>query len=410
MVTRKYITFFSLLAIVLNSIYIWIYYGDSIVIYYHDYDLSEYFEISNSDDDTEFVDEIRKLCPLYKNKISINCISLLEKETGLQHKSESKFDSELLSDCSACKGMKRVINYHTFWQVNKGLSNTYHRILNLSILSYFYTQNVCCTKLNVWLSNDPLADNIISDLAIKYRYFIDKQFLIIKKLNVPQLCQGTIFERHDVCKASYNMKNKKKVVAYSDFVRFLLLNKYGGIWNDGDVFFLKDLKPFWNSNFVTRWSYKYYYNTATTGCSNFQTFVPIMEYLMDKYPDATDFINQLLGVGLTRAVGAINNGQLYKYKDLIVFHSYIFDPIWIQADLGIYQREADKEFKTYNTAYKALKRTSRLKEIDFSPKNIFNLSFAYHLHSGHFESSIESNSYFSYFERFYSKYFNRVLN
>jgi hypothetical protein len=365
------------------------------------YDLTE--DVLTIDDKSTIVDKIRKYCPLQNIKISSQCKSVLETVKTTNH---SKFDAKYNNDCSICP-TDRIIQYHTYWRmdIDKDLSNSFHRMMNLNIMSYLYSQNLCCTIFNLWISDTSFSQERITKLVIKYRYFIDRDIFKIKKLNLIELCNGTIFENHQVCQQKVYLNKKQDTVAYSDFIRFLLLNKYNGMWFDGDLIFLKDLQPLWHYNFMYQWANRNYYNTAISNCWNFTTFKPLIESLMEKHTSAINFINSLPGKSLTSMIAHLNNNKIYKYKNLIIFHSYLFDPIWIQTDTGIHMRELDREFNGFTY----FKQRVNLKEKEFDPNMFFNLSFTYHLHSNNFHDKISNKSYFSYFENFYNKHFDKVF-
>lgn len=56
----------------------------------------------------------------------------------------------------------------------------------------------------------------------------------------------------------------------SDFVRYFILDIFGGIYTDVDFIYLKDMRPFWLINFVYRWSFSPRLNNAVIGL-NYRT-------------------------------------------------------------------------------------------------------------------------------------------
>jgi hypothetical protein len=109
------------------------------------YDLTE--NVLTIEEKCTMVDKIRKYCPLQNIKISCQCKSVLETVKTTNH---SKFDAKYNNDCSICS-TDRIIQYHTYWRkdIDKDLSNSFHQLMNLNIMSYFYSQNLCCTIFNL---------------------------------------------------------------------------------------------------------------------------------------------------------------------------------------------------------------------------------------------------------------------
>ena len=56
-----------------------------------------------------------------------------------------------------------------------------------------------------------------------------------------------MFKDHEFCKNSNKEKdfNRHYSVSLSDFVRFVVLDQYGGIYTDGDVIYLKEMNLLW---------------------------------------------------------------------------------------------------------------------------------------------------------------------
>src|SRR5256885_2028630 len=62
----------------------------------------------------------------------------------------------------------------------------------------------------------------------------------------------------DLYKGWEKIMSNQRSVAFSDLVRFVVLNRYGGMYMDGDVLFLRDMRPLYHSSidFSYKWSFK----------------------------------------------------------------------------------------------------------------------------------------------------------
>jgi mannosyltransferase OCH1-like enzyme len=64
-----------------------------------------------------------------------------------------------------------------------------------------------------------------------------------------------MFKDHDLCKSNQQIDfTNKNSVSLSDFVRFFVLDQYQGVYTDGDVIYLKDMRLLWDfGNFAYRY-------------------------------------------------------------------------------------------------------------------------------------------------------------
>lgn len=129
-------------------------------------------------------------------------------------------------------------DYHIFWNV--GLP--FERKQLLPIKSYICTQNLNNTTLNVWCNID-LSTNV----------FI-KPFLPYIKLRIwdpIKESQGTPLEGYNGVTSNDNLN-----WAAGDLFRILVLYKYGGLYVDFDVAFLRDFAPLLDQEFMYKWSFQ----------------------------------------------------------------------------------------------------------------------------------------------------------
>jgi hypothetical protein len=133
------------------------------------------------------------------------------------------------------------VDFHMFWRVGKDFG----RKQTLPIKSYLCTQNLEKTKLNVW-SNVDLTGNSYLKPFLPYVNF---------KIWNPQVesKDTPVFRRSEILNAVDELN-----WASGDLFRILCLHKYGGLYADFDVVFLRDLAPVLQQEFMYKWSFQEY--------------------------------------------------------------------------------------------------------------------------------------------------------
>jgi len=108
----------------------------------------------------------------------------------------------------------------------------------LCIKSYLATQNLDKTRLIVW-----------SDFDIKENPLIAPyKDLITLNVYSEDIASDTLLE-----KSSWLKEHDSKYYMRSGIVRFLVTNKFGGVWSDMDVVFLEDFKPILDQEWAYMW-------------------------------------------------------------------------------------------------------------------------------------------------------------
>ncbi|KAI8980720.1 hypothetical protein BD414DRAFT_420375 [Trametes punicea] len=137
-----------------------------------------------------------------------------------------------------------------------------------------------------------------------------------KKLGVPVDLDGKSAVTHE----TYN----KLPVVLSDLVRFVLCHRYGGVYLDVDMLFLRDWEELWgwSGSFSYRWSHEDRYNTAVLRLrrgSALGTFL-----LRTALKNGFDFHPTMMSRYLKEAH---MDRLLYRVPDAL------FDPAWLSTDL-----------------------------------------------------------------------------
>ena len=171
------------------------------------------------------------------------------------------------SERSDGNSTRRVFHYHTFWQIDRNHSELaiHIRVLKLCMMSFLATQNLCCAKLLFWkLTEFPIE--VETDLRQSFAVYIQRGVIEFNTFDLDVICKSStsLFRNNSLCREqSQNASfTDNYLVALSDFVRFAVLDIYGGIYTDGDILFLKDTRILWDMNFAYRWSKWEYYNSG----------------------------------------------------------------------------------------------------------------------------------------------------
>jgi len=111
-----------------------------------------------------------------------------------------------------------------------------------SVKSFLATQNLDHTRLILW------SDYEIYDNRLLQPY---KHLITFKVYNAREEAKGTLLEDHpiwinsDISDTKHYMK--------SGILRFLVTHKYGGVWADMDMVFLRDFKPILDQEWAYMW-------------------------------------------------------------------------------------------------------------------------------------------------------------
>jgi len=107
------------------------------------------------------------------------------------------------------------------------------------IKSFLATQNLEKCKLVLW------SDYDINDNPLIQPY---KKYLDLRLWDVEKEAEGTILEDLPHLKAKDD-----KYYFQSDLLRILVLHKYGGVWVDMDIIFLRNFKPLLDQEYMYQW-------------------------------------------------------------------------------------------------------------------------------------------------------------
>ena len=292
-----------------------------------------------------------------------------------------------------------VIYFHTFWQPIK--SKGHHlRVMKLNILSYLATQNLKKTKLIVW-SLEKLE--VEDDIKSTFKQFVNAGILQFRLINLEKLCVKGVFGlRYKYCTRVTN----SNFILLSDFIRFLVLYNFGGIYFDGDVILLRDMIPFWDQTFVYRWSFTHSYNTAVMGLQ--VGYSKEIEYLFQilvmPAMSAKNLVDTFYPERIRDTIEQVNASKIYNFKDLNVYNSVLFDPAWLCFDSGMSPTD-NIPLCSFPGFY-----DFKISKADFKMEKFFPGAFAYHLHLSNCGScTISNQSYFYHVENYFYSIINRDI-
>ena len=160
--------------------------------------------------------------------LSPKCLPNLRKFDAFlinQYRSKKINIQEGCSKCLYILDTKIKVYYHTFWNVYN--LNQPNRMVNLNILSYLATQNLCCTKLFVWVLEG--TKNKFEKLINQtFSFYLKNDFVEVKEFLISDFCRNGFFKQA-ICTANLNTDLKQMhMVSLSDMIRFAILDKYGG--------------------------------------------------------------------------------------------------------------------------------------------------------------------------------------
>ena len=299
------------------------------------------------------------------------------------------------------------VYYHTFWNYDQfDISNEEHknrlRMINLNLMSYLATQNLCCTKFILWkLSSFSIQlEKIITNM---FDYYIKNNQIEIRTFTIEEFCNSGFFKK-SICSSKGNYPNLhgRYLVALSDMIRFAVLDKYPGIYTDGDTIYLKDMRFFWYINFAYRWSFLTSYNTAVMGFNKLLN--PSINQLLNSINTVASSIENLINdfhpASVSNRVCSLNKLKtVFGFDPLIILHSYFFNGQWLCND-GQLSRAKNNDVCGFSEF------SNNVLTNKFDQSGFFRGAFAFHIH--YKGNAIVENSYFFHFERHCLNFINHL--
>jgi hypothetical protein len=200
------------------------------------------------------------------------------------------------------------------------------RTVNIAIWGIIQTQS--CSRLTVW-HRKAFQDSAHKRLLEAGPVAEGK--LVFRQFDEVVLARGTIFEKWVNGYEAYAAKERAAnahsgegylpKVGFSDFVRFLVLYLFGGLYVDADVATLQDLWPLYGRQFTYRWGFRNAYNTAVLGLG-----APRSSLAAKLSQAAMDDDHGYASFHPYRLLGYCEKG---RFRCLDMLPSEAFDPLWL---------------------------------------------------------------------------------
>lgn len=322
---------------------------------------------------TKFNYYVQKYCSVHELNVTFGCLKALK-----------EYDTSLPVFIT---GESKTIIYHTLWNFDFNSTISF-RLAKLQIQSYLATQTLLHTKFFIWL---PKKTQLLHEFKVNFKHYVQREVIQFKYLNVTNLCSHERFEP-----IKYLCLNLTFFDA--NIMKFLVLINYGGIFADFSVIFTRNLSPFWQTNFVYRHSWLREYTLSIIGINGGleNEIEELLERLFDKAIKKKSIKNMFHPFVIRKTISGYRDWDIFDNKYLQVYHSAIFDPIWLCND-GYLDR-----LNNFNNVCKfedifIEKKNSNLSDI------ISIGSFTFHIHFNKNRiHCIHNNSYFMALEKFYS--------
>ena len=263
---------------------------------------------------------------------------------------------------------------HFYWR------GTLSRKPALAVKSFLATQDISRWSIWLWLDGERGYEGHAENLYLRSLM----RFVTVKRFDFEQEVKDTPFEEQREVYRNWNN------VARSNLARHILLYRYGGLWADTDVMFLRDLGPLtdddrFTGEFCYRWSASQPYGNSAV--MHFRRGGRVAARLLDR----------------CRAAPGCRTQTVFQFAgmedlDLLVLPCPFFDPLWAHRDgKDRYDRAPFDRFEDF---FKPLDGGFRPRSITQPIADFFPGAFAYHWHNCWDLPELE-NSYFALFDRWF---------
>lgn len=262
---------------------------------------------------------------------------------------------------------------HTFWHGELDEKQLF------SIKSFICTQDMNKFEVLIWMDGDEWYKKALDNKELQQLIKLSKGKIKLKKWNFLEEIKGTPFQR---IKWYFNWN--KLLPAVADDFRIIALYKYGGLYFDLDIMFVKDFTPLLlRDEFVYAWEHQPFANSALL------------------YLRQGSYLSQQLAKIMIRKKSS-QPWALFQYKikslaPLMVYPCSMFDPLWTGYEEGMPLKEFEDFFQELNDNFIQNERIE-------SYKDFFPGIYAYHWHNC-WKVKVHQNSYF----RMFDEEFNRML-
>ncbi|KAF9201775.1 hypothetical protein BGZ49_008013 [Haplosporangium sp. Z 27] len=153
-----------------------------------------------------------------------------------------------------------TMHFHIFW------SGVITDKLSLAVHAFLFTQPLDRSRLHLWIDSTALPHGKPENYEINpfSKDLVSEPLNKFVKLHAWDQETQEALAYPSSSSSSDKVKTKIPSMALSDQARFMILNRYGGMYIDADVLLLRDMSPFYDSGmeFAYEWSNKQMYSNA----------------------------------------------------------------------------------------------------------------------------------------------------
>lgn len=299
---------------------------------------------------------IMKTCPVDESNVGFNHpYSLTARYSGEEMR---KMTEVTLAE--ACVPSEPVI-FHSYW------CGEFGRKQALSVRSVLATQKNCPFEVWLWF-DEALCDETAKKSIYENEYIREFGDKVSVHFYSPDMVKASPMK-----KVAFLFNEREQLSYRADGFRMWVLNKFGGIWFDLDILFLRDLGGLISKGeFVYAWEKQNFANNAVIYLKKGSS---VNEYLASKVVKKHSTQPWCLFAYSDK-----------KLADITVYPSDLFDPLWL-GDQEFYGIHNWDEFFTASPVGNSA--------------TLFPGAVAYHWHN-RWKSEVEENSYFDRIEKEYA--------
>ena len=120
---------------------------------------------------------INEKCDPKQFELSKKCLEFIQLD-------DDNNNNKIKHDCYKCLmnndyNAIKIIYFHTVWEITSDEDNNEFRVLNLNLMSFLATQNLCCSRLILWKLRN-FSNKKEQILKSKYKEYYDKEYFQIR--------------------------------------------------------------------------------------------------------------------------------------------------------------------------------------------------------------------------------------
>lgn len=262
---------------------------------------------------------------------------------------------------------KNVTNFHVYSEIK-----TEKELL--CVKSFLATQNLSKCKLVLWSDYDVSSNPLLAP----YVDYIDL------RVYSDSVADGT-----DLAGSEWLTAHDTKYYMRSGIVRFLVTHKFGGIWADMDMVFLRSFKPILDQEWAYMWG-------AELDFANHGPCAAMMSFQKES-PLSQLCINEILSTQIVPDSTVLDHillAKVYRKFPFTVFPSAFFNTEW---QMNTYYNTEGRVYDPNGLG--TATESGWFKKNQYSP-SLFPEAFSWHWHNSSYKNhKVEEGSKFNLIER-----------